>query len=253
MAVTQLALGGGGRLGNKMFGISSTIGIAIKNDQKYGFDQWEYIDYFKNKLPVFDNTMAFVTIKEAMFGYTDYILPKQYNINLDGYFQSEKYWKHCENLIRYYFEPEKWIVVKLKALYHSIINTNTCSIHVRRGDYVNSPYHDVCDMGYYTRAIELIKSKATIDNFLVFSDDISWCRQNFPKEYLFIEGNEAIEDLFLMSFCKHNIIANSSFSWWGSYLSKNIDKIVIAPNKWFGEKGKNNHAGDLYLQNWITI
>tara|TARA_R110000744_G_C18907077_1_gene510043 strand:- start:113 stop:463 length:351 start_codon:yes stop_codon:yes gene_type:complete len=110
--------------------------------------------------------------------------------------------------------------------------------------------HPVLDLNYYTKALENLKD---VSNILVFSDDIPWCKEVFKfKNMTFIEGNNNIEDLVLMSMCSHNIIANSSFSWWGSWLNENPDKIVVAPKTWFGAQlpGNNNHA---YLSNWITI
>jgi hypothetical protein len=91
--------------------------------------------------------------------------------------------------------------------------------------------------------------------YIIFSDDISWCKENlsFLNNKIFIEGNTDFQDLYLMSKCKNNIIANSSFSWWGAWLNTNKDKIVIAPKKWFGISNSHLDTSDLYCNNWVTI
>ena len=131
-------------------------------------------------------------------------------------------------------------------------NENTCSIHVRRGDYLNSPnHHPTQNMNYYMRAIKEMPKDSV---FLIFSDDIKWCKENFPnlpEKFIFVEGNKDYEDLHLMTHCKNNIIANSTFSWWGAWLNSNSDKIVVAPKKWFGPALKNNDTKDLYCEGWI--
>ncbi len=131
---------------------------------------------------------------------------------------------------------------------------NTCSIHVRRGDYLNSPnHHPVQNMNYYMKAIKQMPKDSI---FLIFSDDISWCKANFPdvpEKFIFVEGNADYEDLLLMSLCKNNIMCNSTFSWWGAWLNKNPNKKVIAPSVWFGPAYANHNTEDLYCEGWIKI
>ena len=128
-------------------------------------------------------------------------------------------------------------------------------IHVRRGDYLNIPlYSGICDLPYYTRAIEYIKSKSKNPKFYIFSNDMEWCKINLPVENaVFVEANTGINSIFdmiLLSSCKYNIIANSSFSWWGAWLNKN-KKAVIAPTKWYNNK-KRDAAVELSAD-WIRI
>ena len=106
----------------------------------------------------------------------------------------------------------------------------TCAIHVRRGDYLKFPHmHNSRTMDYYNKAMKIVKA----DTYLIFSDDIKWCKEQFVgDEYHFMDDRDYIE-MFLMSKCDHNIMCSSSFSWWGSYLNKNPNKIVVAPKKWF--------------------
>jgi len=109
-------------------------------------------------------------------------------------------------------------------------------------------------MDYYRNAISYMKNKG-VNIFYIFSDDIEWCKGHFSyiDEIIYVEGNINIKDLALMSICKNNIIANSSFSWWGAWLNKNDDKIVIAPSTWFGPSKKGFITEDLYCEDWIKM
>ena len=130
------------------------------------------------------------------------------------------------------------------------------SIHVRRDDYLSSKYVSgfggICTIEYYNKAVERIKEEVIDPVFYIFSDDINWCRENLKLEQgVFIDwntGKESWQDMFLMSQCKHNIIANSSFSWWGAWLNSNSEKIVIAPRIWW-----NGLKDDVVPDSWIRI
>jgi hypothetical protein len=138
-----------------------------------------------------------------------------------------------------------------------ISQSKSVSIHIRRTDYVSNPntrrFHGICDMDYYYKAVKMIAGKVHSSNFFLFSDDINWVKENFRIKYptIFVDhiGSDA-EELLLMSLCKHNIIANSSFSWWGAWLNRNLSKIVIAPKKWFKV---NVNERDIVPQEWIRI
>lgn len=169
---------------------------------------------------------------------------KEYNINsiksyyIDGYWQSEKYFIESKEIIKKDFNLNKS---------PQIGNT---SIHVRRTDYVSSNgYHPVQTIKYYKDAVDHI---GEYNKLLIFSDDINWCEENFNfKNMVFVKGNNEIEDLSLMSSCDHNIIANSSFSWWGAWLNDNPTKKIISPSKWFGDHVKIND--DIIPPEWIKI
>jgi hypothetical protein len=179
----------------------------------------------------------------------DFLLPTM----MSGYFQSEKYFMNNEEKIRTLFECPNDIKRKLLTKYDILNNGESCSIHVRRGDYLKlSDHHPTQNMDYYEGAISIIGREK---NFLIFSDDIEWCKNNFNhlENKVFCESNEDYEDLYLMSLCDHNIIANSSFSWWGSWLNKNKNKIVVGPKKWFGPSKKNINTDDLYFDKLIKI
>jgi hypothetical protein len=256
--ITFKDIGHYGRLGNQLFQIASTIGIANTNNDVAVFPKWfcnytkkEMSRFFKNNITeTLPHNYPVPTYEEPAFSYNH--VHYNNNVNLHGYFQSEKYFKHCEHLIRHYFQPTDAVVAYLFEKYGDVIKDKiTCSIHIRRGDYVKNNVHDVCDIAYYNRAISYIQSNAQVEKFLIFSDDIEWCKNTFTGNYVFVEGNLDIEDLFLMSSCTHNIIANSSFSWWGSWLNTNQNKIIIAPDKWFGTP--NLDYRDVYTQNMIRL
>ncbi len=158
-----------------------------------------------------------------------------------GYWQNENYFKGLETELRRDFGFKKKLDAKNQLVLDQLeSDTNSVSIHIRRGDYINHPLlGGICDLDYYKKAITYIISKIKTPNFYVFSNDIAWCNANLTlPNATFISGNNGNAnyiDMQLMSNCKHNIIANSSFSWWGAWLNDNKDKIVIGPKKWTNE------------------
>jgi hypothetical protein len=130
----------------------------------------------------------------------------------------------------------------------------TCSIHVRRGDYLKYPNkHTQSPTEYYDTAISLVKEKHPNVTFLIFSDDIQWCKNHFiGNEFTFIEGFEDWEDLILMSLCDANIITNSTFSWWAAWLGEKPNKLIIAPEKWFGPEGPQDQQ-DIIPERWTKL
>ena len=137
------------------------------------------------------------------------------------------------------------------------MNSLSISIHIRRGDYLsntkNSKLYSVCDLKYYKNATEHFTKTYPNPVFYVFSDDIDWAKTNFTGgQFIFISGNRPSEDMYLMSRCRHNIIANSTFSWGAAWLNQNRGKIVIAPINWY--RGKlNEYSRNLVPENWIRI
>ena len=127
-----------------------------------------------------------------------------------GYFQTEKYFKDQRDKLIDLFKPTEEQSTYIYNKYKNLLSSNCVSLHIRRGDYVHLKHlHPLLSSEYYTKALDLLKP---FDNVLVFSDDISWCKENFDKSYEFISEDDCIE-LYLMSQCTNNIIANSSFSW----------------------------------------
>ena len=180
------------------------------------------------------------------------------NVYINGYFQSEKYFIDIANIIRNEFKVKYELGGKNKDIAEMMKTVSSVGIGVRRGDYVTDPKanqtHGVCSLDYYYHCIEQINLKVKCPHFFVFSDDIDWCRNNlkvkYPINYIDHPQDKPYDKLRLMSFCKHYIISNSSFDWWGAWLAPNKDKIVFAPEKWFA-RGDINTDG-IIPDNWIV-
>jgi hypothetical protein len=141
-----------------------------------------------------------------------------------------------------------------------IINSNSVSLHIRRGDYLDNPIFANLSVEYYEKSVDFIKKKYNDAAFFVFSDDLSWAKNNLKLNVstYYVDVNDAktdYMDLMLMASCKHNVIANSTFSWWGAWLNNNPDKIIIAPRKWYNDKTKQKkyENGALVPNNWVKI
>ncbi len=182
------------------------------------------------------------------------------NSYIQGYWQSEKYFIEFENDIRKEFRFKVPSTRKNDEILKEISNNNSVSVHVRRGDYVadakTNAIHGTCDLKYYEKAMALIEKKIKNPVYFFFSDDPEWVKMNLKsvhKKYYvdWNQGNLSYIDMHLMSNCKHNIIANSSFSWWGAWLNKNPDKNVIAPKKWFKEV--TTESSDRFPESWILV
>lgn len=178
-----------------------------------------------------------------------------------GFFQTDKYFKPIEDKIREDFRFLKAPEEANKILLEKIKSTESVSLHIRRGDYVSKQrYRETyaqCSINYYKRAIEYIAQKHPDLVLYVFSDDIDWVRENlkmYNYKHVFVSNNtgkKSWEDMRLMSNCKHNIIANSSFSWWGAWLNVNPNKIVIAPKKWFNDE--SIIQTDIIPKTWVQL
>jgi hypothetical protein len=198
--------------------------------------------------------------EQESFKYDPNIFKCSKNVYLEGYWQSEKYFIDIEDVIRKEFTICLPQGQENLLLSHEIDNNNSVCVHVRRGDYVTDKntnvYHGVCSMEYYHKAIELLLDNGIVNPyFFVFSDDPNWVRENlklkYPIKIVDINLDKPYEDLRLMSRCKHFVIANSSFSWWGAWLSPNSDKIVIAPKQWITDETRD--VDDLFPKGWIRI
>jgi len=177
-----------------------------------------------------------------------------------GYWQSESYFKEYKSELLKKFTLKKPLCSKAQAYKEAILSKNTASLHVRRGDYANNKsinnFHGVCSLEYYQKAVKYITYSFPEICFYIFSDDLDWAKTNFNfiKNKIFVESNGDIpnyEEMHLMSLCKHNIIANSSFSWWGAWLNKNDEKIVIAPEKWFNDTLYD--TTDIAPKGWVRL
>lgn len=182
-----------------------------------------------------------------------------YGVHLVGYWQSESYFKQIEKLVRdtFVFDQRQLNECTRTCLKRSTIE-NAVSIHVRRGDYLLAcniqTFGNICDLVYYRNAVDLIYQNVNNPVFYVFSDDIEWAVENLllPPNTVFVDwnnGRDSWQDMFLMSVCKHNIVANSSFSWWGAWLNNNHNKIVVAPARWV----QSGTTFDVVPESWIKI
>ena len=236
--VTFGELGKYGRMGNALFQLSAVIGYAKKHNIEYFFPKWNESIYFNIDPSHFPNMFRYRTKYEEK-NYTYEEIPFIHDVSLHGYFQSPKYFEHCKDEIISLLTPKQMS----KPL-------DYCSVHVRRGDYVRlGDFHTNLSMDYYFKAMEQIPNA----KFLIVSDDPVWCHQHFTGNNFTIKGpSSPIDDFKTLIACTNNIIANSSFSWWGAYLNQNPNKKVIYPQNWFGPKLKEDHPiYDLIPQGWV--
>lgn len=202
---------------------------------------------------------GFKILRQFYIGWEPSALKKNGTFYLDGFWQSYKYFEDIEKVIKKDFSLKVSLENKVPELLAQITNANSVSLHIRRGDYVSDQktqkHHGTCDLNYYTRAIDKIVEKISNPTFFIFSDDIEWVKHNLKTNYQVVYVSqpslEDYEELILMSKCKHNIIANSSFSWWGAWLNSNSEKVVISPTKWMNDNSVK--INDLIPPTWTKI
>lgn len=181
------------------------------------------------------------------------------NVIIEGYWQTEKYFKDVEEQIRKDFTFRNLIENsddRTKLMLEDIKKSNSIMVNIRRTDYLNTNFHGVMGTEYIDKASKIIESKIENPKYFVFSDDIKWCEDNIKLNNMVIVDHSYKGDRFsyylqLMKNCKHFIIPNSSFAWWSAWLNEDKDKIVIAPEKWIAEE--NMKVRDLIPENWIKI
>jgi hypothetical protein len=171
-----------------------------------------------------------------------------------GFWQSPRYFDSFQDEIRNTFSFDKLqLSKKSNALLTILQSVESVSIHIRRGDFLTKMNNVTCDNAYYMKAISLINSKIENPYFVFFSDEPEWVKENFPSSNaVYVDWNRGIDswqDMCLMSKCKHNIIANSTFSWWGAWLNENKEKIVIAPSEFI----RNTKTPHIYPIDWIIL
>ena len=250
-----------GGLGNQMFQISNALSQSWDNKLECKFNPKSYTplqgkdtskyvnNIFKKINFTYDNLMSH-RHNEVTWSYYDKTIPPNTNIEFYGYYQSSKNFINYKDKIIDLFSPSGEEMNALTFKYPQIKLKNTVSLHVRRGDYVNSPtIHPVISKSYIETALSMI---GNYSHLFIFTDDKSWVLQNLNVENFTIVDDEDYNEIWLMSMCKNNIISNSTFSWWGSFLNKNKTKRVIAPSIWFGDSGPKNYK-DIYENNWEII
>ena len=174
-----------------------------------------------------------------------------------GIWQVEEYFNNIKDLVLREFDFNVPEDNKNREIIEKINNSNSVSIHIRRGDYLNNDWVNLLGVikgtTYYTNSISYIENKVSNPHYFIFSDDIQWAKDNLKlTNCTYIDhnkGRDSYIDMYLMSLCKNNIIANSTFSWWGAWLNKNQDKIVIMPVRWINRE----HCGGIFPQKWVKI
>lgn len=202
-----------------------------------------------------------IDYREKSLEFDNVILGMRGDMCIEGYWQSEKYFNDIRSELLTDFKIKNNLSGENLKIANSINESNTAvSLHIRRGDYITNKnantIHGICDLDYYYRAIKYIAKQNSMLDIFVFSDDINWVKENLKVSHnlYFVDNNTeetGAEDLRLMSLCKHNIIANSSFSWWGAWLNRHKDKIVVAPKRWFKDASKN--SSDLVPESWKLL
>lgn len=285
-----------GGLGNQMFQFAAAFAKAKSCDTKISIDLSEInkkdgkVDFTYRDFElesIFNISNYFITKKKTNFivgnsfrdkmirkfvksnflieknlRYDNKIIDLSKNSYIEGYFQSELYFKEYESEIRNQFTFKAKKNSNTLKIVEDIKDSKSLAIHIRRGDYISNKsinnIHGTCSLEYYLKALK----QFDLDNLKIyfFSDDIDWVKSNFlfldQKKCNFIDWNthkESWQDMYIMSKCDNFIIANSSFSWWGAWLSANKDKTIIAPKKWFNDKLKNEQTKDLIPTSWILV
>lgn len=249
--VTYNSLGHYGRLANQMFQIASTIGIARRNGMQFAFPYWRNYDhaerfgstedidvqkYFKHPLPVYNGPV--LPDYGIHWGYHDVILRQ--SVSLSGHMQSQRYFDHCLDEVKWYMQMKDEPKMQ-----------DYCAIHMRLGDY-DGGYHPRLDWSYYGAAIALMP-KGT--KFMLFSDDMKAAVKLLTSHHVTVLPYEAdyLHSFGAMKSCRHFIIGNSSYSAMAAILGDAPDKIVVAPDPWFGPKYTNITGKDIYNTDWHIV
>jgi hypothetical protein len=273
-------LGNMGRLGNQMFQYAALKGIArfnnydfmIPKSDSYKTDNYGLFECFEmlNSGALHGEQYNVQTLEINDFHFNaNFYLTCPDNVNIQGYFQTEKYFKHIKNEILNDFTFKKDIIEKSEKIINNVDSEKIVVLHVRRGDpsfwwaYTNlEQHHPPCTKDYYLNALENFDDTYKV---LVVSDLLEWCKEQpwlQGDKFVFSEASSEkfsdrscvpYVDLCLMSMCDDVIIANSSLSWWGAWLNKNPNKKIIAPQRWFGPAYSHYNMEDLIPDTWIKI
>ena len=289
MIIVQLS----GGLGNQLFQYAMGYTLAQKSKCELKldllfFENYEWHDYSLKPFAIQENiaTMEEIEalrrrerslperVKRKLFNvqpffiqeknllFDDFYLNIKRPAYLMGYWQCEKYFEKCSAAIREQFTVCEAPSLANRDLLQKISVTEAVSLHIRRGNFVNVDFinkiHGTCSLDYYSAAIKYVAAKCSKPVFYIFSDDMAWVKENIkvPYHHHFVDLNDAqtdYEDLRLMYSCKHHIIANSTFSWWGAWLSIYKNKIIIAPKKWYADPEKEKYTLTIVPDIWIRL
>ena len=263
-----------GGIGNQLFQYYLGKNLSIKNKDELILDISEFNDkkrqlrtyglsFFNIKVKVLsEKDLKYNDLKiikeKSEFIFDPMVFNNKENIFLQGYWQNQKYFYEIKDIIKDEITLKKEFQFDISKKTDGMLKKeNTVAVHIRRGDYIKNrmirKMFNVCDVKYYNKAINKMAELLKNPTFLFFSDDINWVKKNIKTKfpYLFISGNRDYEDFIIMQNCKHNIISNSSFSWWAAWLNNNKNKIVVAPSQWINDN--NINYSDLIPPGWIKI
>ena len=244
---------------DRLFGIKNRIASGKEIKDLIGWRSTRIGTYILSK-----NFFSFLRgrryyIEQGLFfDYSFFSLPPDCYIT--GYWQSEGYFAGYEDLIQNLFSFAPLVSERNKKFADKIINCNSVSIHVRRGDYVTYPdtnkRHGTCPREYYENAIRYLNKFINDPVFFVFSDDMDWAINNIKidREHYFVNHNTGMEsynDMWLMSLCRHHVIANSTFSWWAAWLNPSQNKLVVSPKQWFRDPSRS--SSKIIPDQWVRI
>jgi hypothetical protein len=239
-----------------MFQYAILQGVSSKNGAEVIFTE-----EIKNKSYLFNifnlsrfsinSTIIEEEYRETKFDFTEEVFSID-NKSFFGYFQSDKYFSHCADIIRQEFTFNNDTQNRVKDILEPYRDKTLISVHVRRGDYlINPEFHPLPSVEYYNKAFNMLDDGNTV--FICVSNDLDWCKSNIVQDNLIYQFNSLDTDMCLISKCDHHIIANSSFSWWGSWLSTHPNKKVVAPTPWFGPCAAKYNTKDLYREEFIVL
>jgi hypothetical protein len=234
--------------------------ISALEAQKNDFQSIGYPPTLKEQILEKLRLRTLPFLKEKTFTFDTSNLLHSTNLLVQGYWQSDKYFSNYSSEIQNEFTFREELRSKNIKIAEKMMYEDSVSVHVRRGDYatnvITNAHHGLCSIEYYQEGMSLIERTIKNPIYYFFSDDLKWVNENLQtkKKAYYIDwntGRASFKDMQLMSHCKHNLIANSSFSWWGAWLNTNPQKIVIAPRRWFNDTSID--TSDLIPDNWITI
>ncbi len=243
----------------------NALGLSFEKSENPVFSLYSYPFSIKNiikyQLKKALGSPAFVWIRENDFHKIPEVVEK-YPVYLDGYWQSEEYFIENADVIKNKLKYSGTLDYKNERLRKEIRNKESVSVHIRRGDYVSNPANNqkygTCSFAYYSKAIDVIKGRMHDPCFYFFSDDPLWVRDRFQNEKnaVYIDWNQDTEswkDLVLMSSCRHHIMANSTFSWWGAWLGEQERTIILAPQQWFADQSFNDRRKNIVPDRWTRM
>ena len=236
---------------DRVFGLSCPL-ASVKEIRRLGYRKANHLTEFLKRTPFCKKTIY----SHESYAYDERVLELD-GYYLEGYWQSERYFFDIQDAIREAYRFPALTDGRHRELEAQMRSECSVGVHVRRGDYLRFPkFQNICTLEYYGKAMDYFRKRFPGEaRFFVFTNDMPWAVEHFQgKDCCFVEGNtgtDSYRDMQLMSLCRHNIIANSSFSWWGAWLNENPDKIVAAPGRWINDPGEDQK--DIVPESWIKI